>query len=223
MTSSAFENARHGLEVVRENLWASVKHEPDLLRLGPKVRRQDLDAGVGVEFVDEPDRLGIQARSAVGLVVARDPSDGRIAQPHAAHRFGDPARLVEIQRLGPSGGDIAEVAPAGARVPTNEEGRLAVFPALENVGATRLLAHRVQALALDHGVQFGESRAHFGGRADPTRFALDRSLGVACLNTQQLASLRSGGHRSLPLSRCVSLGRLGSDKPTSRARPADWA
>src|SRR6185312_5450809 len=98
------------------------------------------------------------------------------------HAGGHPTRLVAVQRRRLAGVDLAEVAPAGALLAADEEGRLAVLPALEDVGAASLLAHRVQALALHQRVQLGVLRAHRGLRLDPRRLALDGGLGVARLD-----------------------------------------
>ena len=192
------EDARHRLEVVREHLGAGVEHLADELGHGAEVGREDLDAGVGVERVDLADRLGVEAGGAVGPVVAGDAGDGGVAQAHRAHRLGDPAGLVEVERLRPAGGDVAEVAAPGAGVAADEEGGLAVLPALEDVGAAGLLAHGVQALALDHGGDLGELRAHLGGGADPLRLALDRGLRVARLDPQHAASLGCDSHPRQP-------------------------
>ena len=61
------------------------------------------------------------------------------------HGLGDAARLVAVQLGGLAGVDLAEVAAPRALLAADEEGGLAVFPALVDVGAAGLLAHRVQA------------------------------------------------------------------------------
>jgi hypothetical protein len=62
------------------------------------------------------------------------------------HRLGDAAWLVAVERLGLAGVDLAEVAAPRAAVAADEERRLAVLPALEDVGAARFLADGVQPL-----------------------------------------------------------------------------
>src|SRR5699024_4495228 len=100
-----------------------------------------------------------------------------------------------------AGGDVAEVAAPGARVAADEEGRLAILPALEDVGATGLLAHRVQALAVHPLLHRGVLRAHHGAGLDPYRFALDRDFGISCLDAQQAPALGSGCHPDASSSR----------------------
>ena len=121
----------------------------ELVGVGVEVGDQQLDAAAGQLGVDLADRLGVQPGAAVGQVVAGDAGDGGVAQAHRGDGLGDPARLVgvEVGRL--AGVDLAEVAAPGALVAADEEGGLAVLPALVDVGAAGLLADRVQALAAD--------------------------------------------------------------------------
>ena len=143
-------------------------------------------------------RLGVQPGATVGQVVAGDAGDGRVAQLHLLHRLRHPARLVAVERLRLAGVDLAEVAASGALVAADEEGRLAVLPALEDVGAAGLLAHGVQSLGLHQALEVLVLRAHPRARLDPLRLALDRGLCVAHLEAEQLASLW-----------CVSLSHAG--------------
>jgi hypothetical protein len=92
------------------------------------------------------------------------------------HRLGDPARLVPVEVGGLAGVDLAEVAAPGALVAADQEGRLAVFPALEDVRAAGLLADRVQALVLHQLAQRGVLRAHLRLGLDPRGFF---SIGVS--------------------------------------------
>ena len=109
----------------------------------------------------------------------------------SATRRGSPASSAG----GLAGVDLAEVAAARALVAADEEGGLAVLPALEDVRAAGRLADGVQTfvlhelldlLVLGAGAQLG---------LDPRRLALDRGLGVAGLDAQQLAALGCDGHR----------------------------
>ena len=164
----------------------------------------------GLSGVDDAHRLGVQPGAAVGQVVARDTGDGGVLQAHLLHALGDPARLVAVERLRLAGVDLAEVAAAGALVAADEERRLAVLPALEDVRAAGLLADRVEALGLHQPVELGVRRTHLRPGLDPLRLALDRGLRVADLQAQQLAAvggLASGGLGHPPMLR----GRPQSD------------
>ena len=129
--------------------------------------------------MDLPDRLGVQPGAAVGQVVAGDAGDRRVAQAHRLHRLGHPARLVPVELGRLAGVDLAEVAAPGALVAADEEGRLAVLPALVDVGAAGLLADRVQPLPLDQRLQLGVLRAHLRPGLDP-RTACARSGSGRC-------------------------------------------
>src|SRR5262249_35160980 len=105
-----------------------------------------------------------------------------------------PARLVGVELGGPAGVDLAEVAPPGALVTADEEGRLPVLPAFVDVGAAGLLADRVQALALDQLGELLVLRAPLELGLDPPRLALDGCRAVPYSDPQELPPLR--GHRS---------------------------
>src|SRR5690606_31846680 len=132
-----------------------------------------------------------------GLVVAGDAGDGGVPQAHLLDGLGDAARLVHVQTRRAARGDVAEVAAAGADVTTDEESRLAVLPALEDIVAPGLIAHGVQAGSADaafHRVVLG---AHLDGAPDLLRLALDGDLGIACIDTQQKTSFGCDGHATL--------------------------
>ena len=198
------EDPRHGLDVVGEDLRRRVEDLLEQLGVAGEVRHQDLDAGAGVERVDLTDGLGVEPGALVLEVVAGDAGDGRVAQPHRLHARRDPARLVAVERRRLAGVDLAEVAAPGALLAADEEGRLAVLPALEDVGAAGFLADRVQALALHQRVQLGVVRAHRRLGLDPRRLALDRGLGVAGLDPQHPAAFRGNGHPSRVSLACGS-------------------
>src|SRR5690606_25142780 len=152
--------------------------------------REQLDARVRVQLVALPHRLGVQPCARVVEVVARDARDGRVAQAHAAHRLGDAPRLVGVVGGGLARVDLAEVAAPRALRAADEERRLAVLPALEDVGTARLLAHGVQLLALHEAVQLAILGALLDARLDPLGLLLDRRLRVAHLEAQQLPAVR---------------------------------
>src|SRR6185312_13864238 len=153
-----------------------------------EVRDQQLHAGAGDGRVDLAHGLGVEPRAAVGQVVAGDAGDGGVAQAHRGHRLGHPARLVPVEVGRLAGVDLAEVAAPGALLAADQEGRLAVFPALEDVGAAGLLADGVQAFVGHQLPQRGVLRAHLGPGLDPGRLLLDRGLAVADLEAKQLSA-----------------------------------
>src|SRR5690606_19508994 len=90
--------------------------------------------------------------------------------------------------------DLAEVAPPGALVTADEEGRLPVLPALEDVRAPGLLTDRVQPLPLDQCTHLRVLGAHGGPYLDPRWLTLNRRGRVACLDAQQPTALGCDGH-----------------------------
>ena len=156
----------------------------------PKQLHFEIKKRSTVDGVDLPDRLRVQPGPFIRQVIAAHPGHGGVAQPHLLHRCGHPQRLGRVVALRLGGGDLAEVAATGALVPADEEGGLAVLPALEDVGAVRLPAHGVQVGVLDDLLQILVVGAGVGGRADPRRFAFDRGLGVLRLDPQQTAPVR---------------------------------
>ncbi|SLE60259.1 Uncharacterised protein [Mycobacteroides abscessus subsp. massiliense] len=70
---------------------------------------------------------------------------------------------------------------------TDEEGGLAVLPALKDVGASGFLAYGVQSAGAHQRLEFFVFGTHLRAGANPVRLALDRGLGVADFQPQQLA------------------------------------
>ena len=190
------EDPRHGLDVVGQDLRRGVEDLRQPAGFGVEVRDQQLHPAPGNGGVDLPAGLRVQPGAAVSQVITRDPGHGRVPQPHRRDRLRDPPGLARIQRLRLAGVDLAEVAPAGALIPADEEGGLAVFPALEDIRAAGLLADRVQAPAPDQGLQLGVSRPGPQPGLDPRRLTLDRDLAVAGLQTEHPPALRCQYHPS---------------------------
>ena len=162
----------------------------------------------GFVGVDPPHRLGVQPRAAVRQVVARDAGHGGVAQLHPHDALGDAARLVGVVVGGLAGVDLAEVAAPRALRAADEEGRLAVLPALVDVGAAGLLADGVQALVLHERVQRLVLGPHLRLGLDPLRLALDGRLRVADLEAQELASLgRDAGPDAAARAHCRTRSR----------------
>src|SRR5262249_47243933 len=99
-------------------------------------------------------------------------------------------------RSGFPGGDRPEAAARGARAPADQERRLAVLPALEDVRAARLFADRVQPLAPDQLLESGIFRSSPQPGLDPRGLAFDRDLTVAGFDAEQPAPLGCEYHGS---------------------------
>ena len=194
------EDARHRLDVVGEHLGPCGEHLGEVDRVAREVGHEDLHPGAGRLAVDLADRLRVEPGALVGQVVAGDAGDGRVAQLHPHHRLGDAARLVDVVVGGLAGVDLAEVAAPRALRAADEEGGLAVLPALVDVRAAGLLADRVQLLALHEALQLPVLGTHLRARLDPLGLALDRRLGVADLEAQHPAPVGCGAHAATAAS-----------------------
>src|SRR5690554_497876 len=144
--------------------------------------------------MDLTDGLGVEPRAAVGKVIAGHARHGGVLQAHLTHRLGHATRLVEVERRRLARVDLAEVAAARALVAADEERRLAILPAFEDVGTAGLLAHGVQALGLHERLELVVLGAHRGLGADPLGLALDGGLRVAGLDAQHAAAFGCDGH-----------------------------
>ena len=194
MPADPLEDARNGSTLCANTLGGPEDLPDRLFRVGIEVGDEQLHAAPGRGSVDLGAGLRVQPGAAVGQVVTRHPGDRGVTQAHRRHRVGHPARLPGVQRFRLAGGDLAEVAAPGAGVAADQEGGLAVLPALEDVRAAGFLADGVQALAPDQRLELLVFRAHLCAGLDPRRLALDRRLGIADLETQEFATFRRDCH-----------------------------
>ena len=192
--ADALEDARHGLQVVGEDLRLGLEHDLQQLRLIGEVRGEVLHARVRVQLVDLADDLRVQPGALVVQVVAGHARDGGVLQAHLADGLRHAARLVAVQGSGLTGLNLAEVATAGAGIATDEEGGLAVLPALVDIRAASLLAHRVQAHARHAVFHVPILGAHLRGGADPAGLSLDGGLRVLSFDAEHPASVSADSH-----------------------------
>ena len=132
-----------------------------------------------------------------------------MGQAHRGHDLGQMRRLVRVDRKRRPGLDVAEGAGAGAGIAQDHHRRVLLRPALADVRAGRLLAHRVQALVPHQlrGVVIG-----LGGRrldADPGRLALD-----ACVRSSRV---------TWPWLRSEWRGRKRQGRPRASSRTGSGA
>ena len=92
-----------------------------------------------------------------------------MVQAHALDGLGDPNGLAKVEHTRPPGLDGAEAASPRAGVAEDHEGRGASLPALPDIGAARLLAHRVQLEAAHDALQLGIVVAAGKAHAQPLR------------------------------------------------------
>ena len=110
-------------------------------------------------------------------------------QAELRHRIGNPRRFVGGQRSRLTGGDVAERAGAGAGVAHDHHGGVALRPALADVGAGGLLAHRDEAVGAHQGAGLVVDRMVGRLYPDPGGLALDRV--VRAVRLLRMAQRRS--------------------------------
>ena len=131
------------------------------------------------------------AGAPVGEVVAIDGGDDDVLELHLRGRVREPERLERVGRaVGLARVDVAVAARAGARVAEDLEGRRAAPPALGDVRAARLLADRVQALAVEQRADVEVARVR-ARRADLHPLRPARPLGDGKRRLHRRQSRRS--------------------------------
>ena len=144
----------HRFEVVVEHVRPRRDDDFERAVLAQKIRRQDFDrrrwrgARIAV-IVSAKCRAPPSARSSRSTDVMTTCS-----RPSLRDRIGDALRLAGVERPRQSGRDVAERAGARADRAHDHHRRVALLPALADVRAARLLAHRMQAVLFDDAQRF---------------------------------------------------------------------
>src|SRR5262249_26484149 len=113
---------------------------------------------------------------AIRQVVAINRGYYDMSKTELRGRLGDVARLLYVQGERQAGLHIAEGAGAGAGITHDHEGRVLLLPALADIRATGLLAHRVQAV-VTHDFLGSEITLRDGSfHANPVWLSLDRRI-----------------------------------------------
>ena len=167
---------RHGFEIVIEHVGRRLHHRFDRALLAQEIGRQNLDRRVGRRRADGAHGSREMRRTAVVEIVAVDRGDHHMGEPELGNRGADILGLVGAKRPRQPGLHIAEGAGARAGVAHDHHGRVRLLPALADVGAAGLLAHRVQAMRA-HDVA-RRLVAGAGGRLDANPGRLAQQLAV---------------------------------------------
>ena len=165
---------RHGFEVVVEHVGPRRDHFFHRAGLAQKIRRQHFDRRLRAARADGADHRGEMRGPAVVEIVAIDRGDDDVGEAKLGGRLGDMRRLGAIKRARYPGLDVAEGAGARAGVAHDHERGVLLLPALADIGATGLLAYRVQAVRPHDLPRLGIARRDRRLDSDPVRLAPDR-------------------------------------------------
>ena len=142
----------------------------DVVEVPAEIAEEGLDEEVRTQLVESRDRLGDVTGAAVEEVVAVDHGEDHVLQLHLGDGAGHVLRLAHVDGAARiAGGDGAEAAAAGADVPQEHDRGGALAPALAHVGATRLLADRVQVERAEGLLQLRVAGATGGAHLQPGR------------------------------------------------------
>ncbi len=184
---------RHDLNVVVEHVGSLSDHSGQRHLLAAEVGSEELDLALGRLTTDLPHERCPDSGAVVRQIISVDGGDDGVAQAHARDRSGHAGGLQRIVPRGLARLHVAEAAATGAGVAQDHEGRCAAFPALANVGAGRLLAHRVQTLIADQAGEIAVALATWSGHLEPRRLAVpERQHAVA----EHLSRIHAAGGRS---------------------------
>src|SRR5579859_3088053 len=95
-----------------------------------------------------------------------------MTQAHLLHRLGDPFWFFPVESGGATGFYGAKTATACANAAQDHEGRSSVSPAFADIGAARLLAHRVQLFAAHQLLEVFVVLSLWRAHPEPFRAAL---------------------------------------------------
>jgi hypothetical protein len=139
------------LDVVVEGVGAGVYDGLYCVAIPLEIWGKDLDGAAGDFFPDRAYGPGEDRSPTVRELVAVDARDHGVLEAHLLGGVGHAMRLVEVQLRGLTGEHGAEAARTGTDVAEDHERGGAVVPALADVRAAGLLAHRVEVEAA-HGL-----------------------------------------------------------------------
>src|SRR4051812_19696244 len=198
--------ARDDLDVVVEDVGPLGDDLCERHLLAAEVGREHLDLAARRLAADLADDADERAGAVVGQVVAVDARDHRVAEPHPRDRPRDAGRLERVVPRRLAGLDVAEAAPARARVAEDHERRRPAVPAVADVRAGRLLADGVEVLVADEPVELAVARAARRAGLEPRGLAVAQRQDVGPEDLQDVHPARVGPGAGLVLARGRGVG-----------------
>ena len=160
----------HGLDVLCKDTEPAVNDRRDSGGIAAEIRCQRLHRNVRGARFDGPDALGIVGCSAVVEVITIHGREYDVLQAHEFNRARDVGGLLAVEpAAGVSRVNRTEPTGAGADLTHEHDRRRAVVPALADVRALGLFAHRCQAMRADGLAHLLEARSRRYGSAQPGR------------------------------------------------------
>src|SRR5690606_3487211 len=168
-----------GLEVVVQDVRLRFDDDAKRVLVSLDIRDQDLDGAARPTLPALADRLREDRRAAIRQIITVHAGDDDVLELQVLDRVRDPPGLVPVQLGRHAVRDRAVFARTRAYITEDQERGRPGFPALADVRAARLLAHRVETLAthqpLEPEVVRPARRAHLQPRWLP-RGVLERRL-----------------------------------------------
>ena len=184
---------RHRFQVVVEHVGLGRYHDFQRTLLAQEVRCQDFNRRVRVLGADGANDIGEVLRPAIGKVVAVDRGDDDMAEAHLLDRMGDAGRLTRVECRRNAGGDVTEGAGTRADLAHDHEGGVLLVPALADIGAAGLLAHRHQFVRTHDLARFRIALGY--RRLDANPVGLTQHFLVRPMGLLGVAGARCGGYR----------------------------
>ena len=134
-----------------------------------EIRNQNLDSDSMAGRPGLADGLGKNVGPPVLQIIAIDRGYDGVLETEFLKRHGYPSRLVEIVACWEAGLNRAKLAGARAHIAENHESCRAGSPALSNVGASGILAHRIESVLTHEMLQIEIALAPWQAYLEPFR------------------------------------------------------
>lgn len=144
--------------------------------LAQEIRCQHFDRGIGGGPAYGRDDVRKMPRAAVLEVITVHRGNDHMTQAELGHCVRHTLRFVLIERMGQTGGHVAERTGAGADLAHDHHGGMALGPALPNIGAGRFLTHRHELVVAHQLARLMIDRMTGRLHTDPVRLARNRII-----------------------------------------------